>query len=172
MGWLIGIIGATVGLVILVVAIGALLPKQHVVIRKARFTQSPDILWQALIDYQAMPTWHPSTQRVERLPDRDGHPVWREVDKRGEGIAYETMEQVPPRRLVRRIADPTLPFGGNWTLDLTPVDNGCEITITERGEVYNPIFRFVSRFIMGHTAALDAYLKALGSKFGQAVQVK
>ena len=43
---------------------------------------------------------------------------------------------------------------------------GSVVTITEHGSVYNPVFRFVSRFIMGHTATIDGYLRALGRKFG------
>lgn len=31
---------------------------------------------------------------------------------------------------------------------------------------YNPIFRFISRFIIGHSASIDSYLKALNSKLG------
>ena len=34
-------------------------------------------------------------------------------------------------------------------------------TITEDGEVYNLIFRFMSRFVFGHTATMDAFLKNL-----------
>ena len=41
--------------------------------------------------------------------------------------------------------------------------------ITEQGEVYNPVFRFVSRFIMGHTATASAFLTSLGARFGAAV---
>ena len=36
----------------------------------------------------------------------------------------------------------------------------------ERGSVYNPVFRFISRFFMGHTSAIDGFLRALGKKFG------
>jgi hypothetical protein len=43
------------------------------------------------------------------------------------------------------------------------------VAITEHGSVYNPAFRFVSKFIMGHTATIDAYLRALGSRFGATV---
>jgi len=32
--------------------------------------------------------------------------------------------------------------------------------------VTNPLFRFMSRFIIGHTATLDQYLRALGKKYG------
>jgi hypothetical protein len=46
------------------------------------------------------------------------------------------------------------------------VGDSCTLTITEHGEVYNPLFRFVSRFIMGQTATLDAYLKALNANLG------
>lgn len=44
-----------------------------------------------------------------------------------------------------------------------------QITITERGEVYNPIFRFMSRFVFSHHATIDAYLIALGKKVSESV---
>jgi hypothetical protein len=43
------------------------------------------------------------------------------------------------------------------------------VTITERGLVGNPIFRFVSRFVIGQTATMDSYLRALGKRFGEEV---
>jgi hypothetical protein len=60
-----------------------------------------------------------------------------------------------------------LPFGGRWEFDITPAGaDASRVTITERGWVSNPIFRFVSRYVMGHTASLEAYLRALGKQFG------
>jgi hypothetical protein len=106
------------------------------------------VLWQAITDFQAYPSWRSNVQRVERLPDREGDPVWLEVDKRGQGIQFQTVESIPPYWLVRRIADPKLPFGGSWTFEITSADGGSAITITEHCEVYNPIFRFASRFII------------------------
>ena len=47
--------------------------------------------------------------------------------------------------------------------------NTTRVTITEHGEVYNPIFRFISKYIMGHNGTMDAYLTALGMKFGTPV---
>ena len=73
----------------------------------------------------------------------------------------------PPKRMVARIVDQDLPFGGRWEYDIVPDGpDASRVTITERGWVSNPIFRFVSRFVMGHTATLDAYLRALGKHFG------
>jgi hypothetical protein len=34
------------------------------------------------------------------------------------------------------------------------------------------LFRFVSRFLLGPTQSIDAYLRALGKATGQAVEVK
>jgi hypothetical protein len=77
---------------------------------------------------------------------------------------------VPPRRMVTRIADPDLPFGGGWTFELEPADGpqgGTSVRITEDGEVYNPVFRFVSRFVLGHTRSMERYLADLQAQAGQ-----
>lgn len=165
------IIVVAVVLVGIVVLIGALLPKSHVASRRAQFKQPPGMIWEAITDYAGAVAWRPELKAVDRLPDRDGRPVWREVDKHGQAMPLETIEATPPRRLVRRIADPDLPFGGSWTYEVGPVESGSRLTITEDGEVYNPIFRFASRFIFGHTATIDGYLKALGKKFGEEVTI-
>jgi hypothetical protein len=65
---------------------------------------------------------------------------------------------------VNRIADPKLPFGGSWTYEVSAAGSGTELNITENGEVYNPLFRFVSRFIMGHTATIEKYQRDLAAR--------
>ena len=40
------------------------------------------------------------------------------------------------------------------------------LQITEDGQVHNPIFRFMSRFVFGYTATIDGFLKDLHAKFG------
>ena len=46
------------------------------------------------------------------------------------------------------------------------------LRVTEHGEVYNPLFRFVSKFIIGHHTSLEQYLRALGQKLGETVEVQ
>jgi len=41
------------------------------------------------------------------------------------------------------------------------------VAITERGEVYHPIFRVLSRFFFSPTASIERYLTALGEKLGE-----
>lgn len=169
MRWVLGIAGVLVLVVVVVAAIGLVLPKGHVASAAARYRASPDTVWAALTDVPGLASWRADLTKVETLPDRDGRRAWRETGKDGT-VTYETVETDPPRRLVTRIADTGLPFGGSWTYELTPVDGGTRLTITERGEVYNPIFRFMARFVFGYTATMTGVLQSLGRKFGEDVR--
>ena len=165
---------ALIAIILIVVATGALLPKQHVSIRTARFHQSPDAIWAAITDYAKFPVWRKEVARVEPLPDVNGKPSWREYDRHGNSIPYQVMVMAPPKVLVVCIADPKLPFGGTWTYEITPAPDGgiSLLRITENGEIYNPIFRFVARFILGYSQTQAQYLRELGSKFDETVTIK
>jgi hypothetical protein len=82
------------------------------------------------------------------------------------------VEITPPRKLVSRIADPKLPFGGTWTFEITPTAEGSTLRITENGFVTNPVFRFLSRFVFGHTGTIESYLKSLAKKFGEPPRIE
>ena len=85
-------------------------------------------------------------------------------------MTYEITEMQPPHKLVSKIADDDLPFGGRWTYELRESEGGgTRITITENGKIYNPIYRFMARYLFGYHATLENYLKALGMKFGEEV---
>jgi uncharacterized protein YndB with AHSA1/START domain len=170
MKWVLLIGGILVGLVALVAAIGALLPRNHVATRAAKFKQSPQTIWDTITDIAAAPSWRPEVQSVEKLPDRNGHTVWAEVSKMGR-MTYEVTVSEPPSRLVTQIADENLPFGGNWTYEISEAEGGSLLTITENGEIYNPFFRFMARFIFGYHATLETYLKNLGKKFGEEITI-
>ena len=159
-------------IVLVVVTIGAFLPQQHISTCAARFQQTPDAVWEAITDYEKFPAWRKDVTRVEALPEVNGKPAWREFGPQGGSIPYQVMVMVPPRALVTRIADPKLPFGGTWTYEISsPADGGSMLRITEDGEIYNPIFRFASRFVLGYSRTQEEYLRALGAKFGQSVTI-
>jgi len=167
MKWVLIVMGALVVLVALVAVIGLLLPKNHLASRSSHFRQPPQAIWDAIT---GPPDWRPDIRSFEKLAPRDGHRAWKEIDKHGQAIAYESVEENPPHHLVTRIADPKLPFGGTWTHEIVPESNGCQLTITEAGEIYNPIFRFMSRFVLGYSGSIETYLKALHAKFGEAAE--
>ena len=168
MRWVLGFIGVLAALIVVVVLAGYMLPQSHAAARSARFAAPPDAIWATLTDVPTFPQWRPGLARVEALPVENGQRGWREHGT-DDVISYRIVEVDAPRRLVTRIADKNLPFGGTWTYELTPAGAGTRLTITERGEVYNPIFRFVSRFFLGYTGTMDGVLRGLGTKHGETV---
>jgi uncharacterized protein YndB with AHSA1/START domain len=159
-------VGVLVALVLCVVLVGWALPKRHHVTVERAYVAAPAALFALISDVKAYPSWRTDVTRVEVLSAEGVHPRWRETTRSGGPITYVMEESVPDRKLVSRIADTNLPFGGAWTYELTPVGtNGTRLAITEDGDVYNPIFRFVSRFVMGHTATIERYLDDVEKRF-------
>jgi hypothetical protein len=166
MKWAAIAVGVVVGLVVLIAIVGSLLPRDHVAAMSARVAAAPDAVWAALTDRAAFPTWRRDVKRIELLPDSSSGPSWREHAGH-DAITYVAETQEPPRRLVSRIAGKNLPYGGSWEYRIEPDGaSGSTVTVIERGSVYNPVFRFISRFFMGHTSMIDGFLRALSKKFG------
>lgn len=159
--------GLTVLLLTAVVVwgLGMMLPEQHTASVTVTLAAPQDSVWAAVTDPSAFPSWRPGVTAVEVLPDAQGRPRWRETAG-GETLTLEVTQWTPPRELVTRIADEGLPFGGTWVYELDPVDGGTRVTLTENGEVYSPVFRFVAQFFLGHEATLNAYRDALVGRFG------
>jgi uncharacterized protein YndB with AHSA1/START domain len=155
--------GAGIALLIAVlVVVGYLLPVDHVASAEARFARPPGEVFATIADVKRYPEWRPDVSRVELLADAP-RTRWKESGGSGE-ITFEVEDATPPGRLRARIADRTLPFGGTWTYEVTPSGSGTVVRITERGEVYNPVFRVLSRFVFGHTATMEQFLRNLERK--------
>jgi hypothetical protein len=170
MKWLLLALGVVVLLAGLVALLGAALPLRHHATRKARFDVSPEVLYSVIA---GPPDWRSGVKRFAVLPDNAGRRQWSEEDNHGQKITYEVVEDVAAKRLVVRIADRNLPFGGTWSYDIARAPGGgSELRISEDGEIYNVIFRFVSRFFLGYTASIEGYFRDLGTKFGQKVEIE
>ena len=156
-------LGALAVLVAVVVGIGFLLPVRHRASRQATFPASPDVIFAAITKVEDFPAWRSVVTKVDIIASAPAKPSWRETGSNG-AIVFVAEQVSAPNTLVTRIADRSLPFGGTWTYELTPAAGGTTLRITEDGEVYNPIFRFMSRFVFGHTATIDTYLRDLGKK--------
>jgi hypothetical protein len=169
MKWILVPIVALVAIGLLVTIIGLTLPLGHVASRRARFRQNPATVFDAI---SAPAEWRSDVVRTESLPAVNGRERWKEFGKHGDGVTYELIESTRPIRRVTRIADENLPYGGVWTLEIAPAAGGSTVAITERGEVSNPIFRFVSRFVIGHHRTIDTYLADLAKKLGEPLQIE
>lgn len=165
--WLsVGVIVVIAGVVTL---IGFMLPRDHVASTRTVINASIDSVWETVVNVEDYPRWRPDVRAVTVL-SKEGALRWREQTSDGD-ITFERVEEQPPRRLGARIADETLPFGGTWTYDLAPDAERTTVTITERGYVTNPLFRFMARFVFGHHRTQEDFLRALGRRFGHDVTI-
>jgi hypothetical protein len=130
--WALFVAGGLALVVVVVAVIGSRLPKAHTASRTVRVPLPPAAV-HALI--------------LKRIAEPQDYPLRVERDE--------------PLVVVTRIAGEKLPFGGTWTYRIAPAGGASELTITEDGEVYNPIFRFMSRFVFGYYATMDGFIKNL-----------
>lgn len=148
-----------VGILVLaavVALIGIFLPKGHRASRTVVYSAPPESVYAAITDFARFPEWRSGVKTVEVLSNGEGDTRFREDGPHGP-VTYKVEERRPGSRLVTRIDDPSLPFGGTWTLEVKPVAGGTELTITEDGEIYNPIFRVMSKVVFSPYETIDAY---------------
>jgi polyketide cyclase/dehydrase/lipid transport protein len=159
--------GAAAALVALLAVVGLLLPRGHVAAGAVRTAKPPQDVWDALADHRSWPAWAPGVKAMEPGGERDGREVWRMVSRHG-AMPWVIAEDDPPRRRVTRIVDEGLAFGGTWTWTIAADGAGSRVTLTEDGFVRNPVFRALARFVFGHRATIDAFLRALARRMGDA----
>jgi len=167
MRWLLVVLGLLVVIAVVIALIGVMLPRDHVASTTTLINAPPESVWEALANVADYPRWRPDVRSVDVL-STEGALRWREHTGQG-GMTLERAEEQRPRRLVARIADEKLPFGGTWTYELAPEAPGTRVTVTERGYVTNPIFRFMARYVFGHHRTQEDFLRALGRRFGHDV---
>jgi len=163
------VVGVIAGLALLagvIALIGSQLPKGHSAARSILLKQPPEKVYAVVRDFASAPTWRSDVQRIEVQPQTSGPLHFREEGSNGT-VNYELTEDVPNQRMVTRILDTDLGYSGKWTYVFAAENGGTRVTITEDGEVSNVLFRFMSRYIFGHTATLDGYLSSLAKRFGE-----
>ena len=136
MKWILWIVVSLVAVVGVIAVVGYFLPVGHEASRTAEFNKPPEVVYTLVSDLKNYPTWWPENE-----------------------TNVEVVDAVPPSKFVTRIVGET-DFGGTWTMEIVPTSGGSRLTITERGEVYNPIFRTLAKFVFGHTSTMESCLAA------------
>jgi uncharacterized protein YndB with AHSA1/START domain len=168
--WVLYVAAGLAVLLLAAFAIGATLPIGHQAAVRAVYAQPPERVYDALADVQASPAWRTGVDSVRVIGDPDAGFSWIEYSSFGATtLVREHAER--PRLLTGRIADESQGFGGTWTFELVPAAAGTELTITERGRVFSPLFRFMSKYVFGHHRTLESYARDLGRHFGEDVSV-
>jgi len=129
-----------IAMVAVVAVVGFFLPVNHEASRSAEFNKPPEAVWTLIADPNSYRGW------------------WDGAD-----VKTAVIESVPPSRLVTRIVDETQ-FGGTWTFEIVPTPSGSRLTITERGDIYNVVFRALAKYAFGYTGTMDSFLRAASLK--------
>lgn len=166
----IAVVAALLVAVLAATGVGTTLPVAHRASRMALYHATPDSIYALLTNASAFPKWRTGITRVENLQTADSSWSYREHGASGD-ILYTVDVAIPSSKLVTRIADKSLPFGGSWTYELTPSAQGAWLRITENGEVYNPLYRFLSHYVLSQHATIDTYLHDLARKLGQTIEI-
>jgi hypothetical protein len=167
--WILALLGLMAALVVGPFIAGMFLPRQHVASSSIVLSQPADSVWVVLRDLGGYPNWWSDIK--SSVPDELGgdEEVWIQKDAQGHALPLMVIQSIPPNLLVTEIVAEKLPYSGVWTYEIEPVATGSRVTITEDGEVFNPIFRLVSRLFLGHHTTIDRCLEALGQRFGEHV---
>jgi uncharacterized protein YndB with AHSA1/START domain len=168
--WLLITVVALIALVAVVGIVGWMMPREHIAASSVIIEQPADSVWVVVRDLAGVDAWWPEVKQSERVADEQGREMYRQELKTGFSMALVVVESESPHRLVTEIdASTDPPFGGSWTYEITPRDGASRVTITERGWISNPFFRFMANAFFGMHGTMDSYLEALGAAFNQPV---
>ena len=161
------LIAGFAALALLLAAAGSLLPVAHTAQVGIELRQPPAAIFQAITDVASYPSWRSGVDSI-RVVTTAPRLRWRESGAQGT-IEFEQVAATPDRTVTARIQGAREQgFGGSWTWELVPRPaGGTTLTITERGEVYNPLFRLLSRLIFSPYTSLEQYARDLAARFGE-----
>ncbi len=166
MKWLIRIAGILAVPALLIYGVGAGMPREDSFTRTRVIGQPPEDVWKVVRDYAAQPLWHSGLRSAYRLPDENGHEIWKFTDSHGELTKTEIVQSDPPRLLVNHFHDARANVDLVWTFRVTPVAGGSRVALTQTDVVPNPFLRFIVRLFFG-TRFVNDYLNDLAKKFGE-----
>ena len=169
---------ALVFIFLTVAGIGTSLPIAHSAECVTFLTAAPDAVFYAINDERSSVAWRPELRSVSLTSGSGKTAVWRETYKDGQVLTLRTVTGSLLRgpnglrvdNLVRSIPfDPRAGFDGTWTYTISAPREPAPtvVSIEEQGNIYNPVFRFLSKYIFGYTGSIRTYLGDLSQKYGE-----
>ncbi len=148
--------------------LGSRLPAEHRAVATAEIAAPEARVWGLIADVAKQPEWRTGLKAVEMQPAGEAGPCWTEVQQAMRMPLCVTASEAPAEgggaaRRVVGIADPKLPFGGDWTYELEPIGSGgsTRVTITERGTTGPAMWRFAGHYVLGEDTQIKTYLRDL-----------
>jgi hypothetical protein len=161
MKWIFISLGILIVLIAIIYLIGSMMNVKHVASIQREFKKtSADEILATITNYKDYPSWRSGIK--ELTVDSVNH--WTEKNSHGDKVSYRLEVIDEKGKLITMILNKDLAYGGFWEFTITPIDNGCSVSIVENGEVYNPLFRFMAKYVFGHETTLKNYVNDLEIK--------
>ncbi len=167
MYWILFVMSAMVAVVLAILVGGLVTPRKHVASRTITLRATQDLVWATVHDVARYGDWRHELEDASVIDTEQPQLRWRETSTRG-SVTFGATVDDPPHRFAARMLDDDLPYSGEWTWQIDAEGDDTRVTITERGEVGNPIFRFIGAHIIGYTRSIDTYLNGLARHVGDA----
>lgn len=144
---------AFVFIIAVMYGIGRSMPVEHTVSLVRNFKASPETVYTLIKNFKEYPEWRKNIS-IEPTSDTS----WRELDAHGDKMTYAFIQDKKNSLIESKIMDEDKPFGGSWVFVIHATKEGSELMITENGKVYPPLFRFLVKYVFGHTSTMKSYL--------------
>jgi len=151
------ILGVVLVITVAIFLIGYFLPVKHTATVTGTINSPIDTVWRKIITFAEYKSWRKDLKDIEIVSANE----WIETDSRNQKIPFLISVLEENRKAKVEITGKDLPFGGHWIIELRENGNATDVTITENGEVYNILFRVMSKFVFGHDTTIREYLKNL-----------
>lgn len=140
-----------------ITGIGLLEPIDSTVEEKAYFSDSPEDLYDTIIEFEKWPEWMPLYSKVERLSE--GRYLFQEKVGLEEVRIFEATR--PPYEFALKLEGTSFKRSGDWQFDLKTSSGGTFLTISEKRSIMNPMGRFWYAYVEGPTKVLRAILDGI-----------
>ena len=146
---------------VVVYADGTKLPVNHSVSVTGVVQAPPEKVFNLITNVAKASDWRPAVQSVTVLLPDKGRDHWVEHLAHGQYMTFLATRTEKPIRRDVLLDEPTAPYGGTWTYELSPgpSPNTTSLHITETGFIKPPVYRFLMVHVFRPTHNLDQYMK-------------
>jgi ribosome-associated toxin RatA of RatAB toxin-antitoxin module len=140
---------------------GLFLPKSHKITKTLFLKYDPENIWVYITNVEHYPKWRPSVKKVEVVSTNPaGLTSWQEFYRFNRHTMFQVTEANPYTDLIIKTADKESYYYNKWSINIKEAENGSLLTITEEGEISNPLFRSIAK-LKGVDQPLTEYINDL-----------
>lgn len=154
-----------IGILILVLMIGVLLPQKRKVEKITYFQYSPEQIFEVVSDLKGQEEWREGLDTVIIHQNNENREEWTEVPKKGQSLRFKTEEKKPPR--LWKFSFQSKGIEGYWEGVYQKEGNKTRVKHIEALYINNPFIRVLSYLFFDPEEFMNSYLKQLADRLDE-----